>query len=72
LISFEARDEQRELGGLAHEFAARELRPIAAEWDEREEYPPGLLAKAARAGLTSCAIPVEYGGGDGGADAVTE
>jgi alkylation response protein AidB-like acyl-CoA dehydrogenase len=69
LISFEPTAEQRELHRLAHEFAAGELRPIAAEWDEREEYPPELLAKAARAGLTSYAIPAEYGGS--GADAVT-
>jgi alkylation response protein AidB-like acyl-CoA dehydrogenase len=69
LIGFEPTPEQRELQQLAHEFAERELRPIAAEWDEREDYPPDLLAKAARAGLTSCAIPTEYGGG--GADAVT-
>ena len=69
MIGFEPTPEQRELQQLAHEFAARELRPIAAEWDEREQYPPDLLAKAARAGLTSYAIPAEYGGG--GADAVT-
>ncbi len=69
MISFELTAEQRELQQLAHEFAARELRPIAAEWDEREAYPPDLLAKAARAGLTSYAIPAEYGGG--GADALT-
>jgi len=68
-ISFRLTDEQRELRRLAHDFAERELRPIAAEWDEREAYPPDLLAKAARVGLTSYAIPTEYGGG--GADAVT-
>ena len=69
MISFDLTDEQRELQRLAHEFAERELRPIAPEWDEREDFPPDLLAKAARVGLTSCAIPTEYGGG--GADAVT-
>ena len=69
MISFELTDEQRELQRLAHEFAERELRPIAPEWDEREDFPPELLAKAARVGLTSYAIPSEYGGG--GADAVT-
>jgi alkylation response protein AidB-like acyl-CoA dehydrogenase len=69
LIGFTPTDEQRELRRVAHEFAVGELRPIAAEWDEREEYPPGLLAKAAAAGLTSYAIPAEYGGG--GVDAVT-
>ena len=68
-ISFEPTPDQRELQALAHEFAERELRPIAREWDEREDYPPGLLGKAAAAGLTAYAIPEEYGGG--GVDAVT-
>lgn len=68
-ISFDLTPEQRELQALAHEFAERELRPIAREWDEREDCPPELLAKAAALGLTSYAIPVEYGGG--GVSAVT-
>ncbi len=68
-ISFELTPEQRELQALAHEFAERELRPIAREWDEREDCPPELLGKAAALGLTSHAIPVEYGGG--GVSAVT-
>jgi alkylation response protein AidB-like acyl-CoA dehydrogenase len=68
-VSFDLSDEQRELRALAHEFAERELRPIAREWDEREDCPPELLAKAAALGLTSHAIPVEYGGG--GVSAVT-
>jgi alkylation response protein AidB-like acyl-CoA dehydrogenase len=68
-ISFQPTPGQRELQRLAHEFAARELRPIAPEWDEREEFPPGLLAHAAGVGLTSYAIPREHGGG--GVDHVT-
>src|SRR5215210_6741095 len=68
-IGFELSAEQRELRELAHEFAERELRPIAREWDEREDCPPELLGKAAALGLTSHAIPVEYGGG--GVAAVT-
>jgi len=68
-ISFDLSDEQRELQALAHEFAERELRPIAREWDELEDFPRELLDRAARAGLTSHAIPAEYGGG--GVSAVT-
>ncbi|HEY8773073.1 MAG TPA: acyl-CoA dehydrogenase family protein [Gaiellaceae bacterium] len=68
-ISFTLTAEQRELQQLAHEFAAGELRPVAAEWDERENFPPELLAKAARLGLTSYRIPREYGGAE--VDAVT-
>ena len=68
-ISFRPTPEQRELQALAHEFAERELRPVAPEWDEREDFPPELLATAARAGLTSYLVPREYGGG--GVDHVT-
>jgi len=68
-IGFHLSAEQRELRDLAHEFAERELRPIAREWDEREDCPPELLGKAAALGLTSHAIPAEYGGG--GVAAVT-
>ncbi|MBA2332926.1 MAG: acyl-CoA dehydrogenase family protein [Actinobacteria bacterium] len=54
---------QRELQALAHDFAERELRPVARECDEREEFPAELLGRAAALGLTSYAIPAEYGGG---------
>jgi len=66
-VSFELTEEQRELQALAHDFAERDLRPVAAECDERHETPRELLAKAARVGLTSYAIPKEYGGGGVGA-----
>ena len=69
MIGFTLTDEQRELQKLAHDFAERELRPIAAECDRADSFPPSLLAKAAALGLTSYAIPREFGGG--GVDAVT-
>ena len=68
-ISFTLTPEQRELRELAREFAANELRPIASEWDQRDDFPPDLLARAARLGLTSYSIPREHGGA--GVDAVT-
>ena len=68
-ISFELTGEQRALQELAHDFAVNELRPIAREWDDKEDCPAELLGKAAALGLTSHAIPVEYGGG--GVSAVT-
>jgi alkylation response protein AidB-like acyl-CoA dehydrogenase len=66
-ISFRPTREQRALQQVAHEFAARELRPIAREWDEREDFPPDLLAAAARVGLASYVVPSEFGGGGAGA-----
>jgi alkylation response protein AidB-like acyl-CoA dehydrogenase len=68
-ISFTLTPEQRELRDLAHEFAANELRPVAGEWDEKDDFPPDLLKKAGRLGLTSYRVPHEYGGAD--VDAVT-
>ena len=68
-VGFELSSEQRELRDLAHDFSERELRPVAREWDERENCPVELLRKAAALGLTSHAIPAEYGGG--GVSAVT-
>jgi len=62
-VSFRLTAEQRELQALAHEFAERELRPIAAEWDAREDFPADLLGRAASVGLTAYAVPAEFGGG---------
>jgi alkylation response protein AidB-like acyl-CoA dehydrogenase len=64
VIDFEMTDEQRAAVDMAHEFAENELRPIAEEWDRKGEFPADLLLpKACQAGLTSAAIPEEYGGG---------
>lgn len=63
MIGFELSDEQREMRDLAHRFAEKEIRPIAAEYDELEEVPWDLLKKAAQTGLTSFFIPEKYGGG---------
>jgi alkylation response protein AidB-like acyl-CoA dehydrogenase len=69
VISFTLTEEQRALQALAHDFAVNELRPIADECDKSDTFPLELLAKAAAVGLTSYAIPQEFGGG--GVSAVT-
>lgn len=61
---FDLTSEQQDMRDLAHRFARNEIRPIAAEYDEREEVPWDLLRKAARTGLLSYYIPEKYGGGD--------
>jgi alkylation response protein AidB-like acyl-CoA dehydrogenase len=58
----------RKLVAHAREFAERELRPVAAYYDETEEFPWDVLRKAAEAGLTCYDLPEEYGGG--GVDSV--
>jgi acyl-CoA dehydrogenase len=61
-IDFTLSDEQREIQALAHTFAEEEIRPVAAELDEREEFPWDLLKKAGELGLTTFAFPEELGG----------
>lgn len=45
--------EQQQLRQWAHEFAEREMRPVAIEWDEREQFPWPVVAKASEIGLYS-------------------
>jgi acyl-CoA dehydrogenase len=61
-ISFALSDEQRALRELAREFAAREIRPVAADYDERSQHPADVIAKAHEVGLMNPHIPEEYGG----------
>ena len=63
MIDFKLTDEQEQMRQLAHRFAEREIRPIAAEYDERDEMPWPVIQKAAEVGLTSYQYPEEYGGG---------
>jgi acyl-CoA dehydrogenase len=53
---------ERELVRLAHDFAERQMRPVAAEWDERETFPWPVFRAALQAGLVGFDIPEEYGG----------
>ncbi|GAA4012745.1 acyl-CoA dehydrogenase family protein [Streptomyces plumbiresistens] len=56
-------EEENDLVALAHEFAAKELRPVAAHFEESDEYPYELVRKAASIGLAAYDLPEEYGGG---------
>jgi len=61
-ISFALTDEQNDLRALAHEFAAKEIRPVAADYDEHQTHPAGVIAKAHEVGLMNVHIPQELGG----------
>ena len=51
--SFELGPDNLELRDWVHTFAADVIRPAAAEWDEREEFPWPVLEQAAKVGLYS-------------------
>jgi acyl-CoA dehydrogenase len=61
-ISFELSAEQRELRRLSREFAEKEIRPKAAEYDEHSTHPADIIAKAHEVGLMNPHLPEEYGG----------
>src|ERR671933_575904 len=61
-ISFALSDEQRALRELAHEFAEREIRRVAADYDERSQHPAEVIAKAHEVGLMNPHIPDDLGG----------
>ncbi|TMF22203.1 MAG: acyl-CoA dehydrogenase [Chloroflexi bacterium] len=62
-LEFSLSDEQKVIQALAHDFAEREIRPVAAEFDESEEFPYEVVKKAHRLGLSPAAfLPEEYGG----------
>src|SRR6266545_2717438 len=61
-VAFTLNEEQRALRDLAHEFAVKEIRPKAAEYDEHQTHPADVIAKAHEVGLMNLHVPAEYGG----------
>src|SRR5215211_9214091 len=61
-VSFELTDEQKALRHLAREFAENEIRPRAADYDQRSQHPQDIIRKAHEVGLMNPHIPDEYGG----------
>jgi alkylation response protein AidB-like acyl-CoA dehydrogenase len=54
---------ERDLVALAHDFAEREIRPVAPHHDETEEFPAEVIRKAAKVGITCFDLPERFGGG---------
>jgi acyl-CoA dehydrogenase len=61
-VSFALTEEQKALRELAREFAEKEIRPRAAEYDEHSTHPVDVIAKAHELGLMNPHVPEEYGG----------
>jgi len=61
-VSFALTPEQCELRDLTREFAEREIRPRAAEYDEHQTHPADVIATAHELGLVNAHIPEEFGG----------
>lgn len=55
-------DEQKMIKELAYKVAEEKIRPVAAKYDQTEEYPWDVIKVIADAGLFGLFIPEEYGG----------
>ena len=61
-MHFGLSDEQLALQGTARRFAREEIAPVAAEYDQKNEFPRHLIQKAWELGLSCSKVPAEYGG----------
>ncbi len=62
MTPFEPTEDQRAIGALAREIAAREIAPHIAGWDREHTFPRALYTKLNAAGLMGLLVPEAYGG----------
>ncbi|MDX6688744.1 MAG: acyl-CoA dehydrogenase [Solirubrobacteraceae bacterium] len=62
MVDFTLTDEQKDLRELAHDFAEKEIRPVAWELDRDGGWPQAIIDKAHEVGLMNTHVPEEYGG----------
>ena len=62
LYPFVLTEEQEHLRREIREFAAREIAPHVAEWDEANAFPAEAVKKLGAMGLLGVIFPPEYGG----------
>ena len=61
-MDFHLTDEQRLIHQTVRDFAAREIRPHAREWDRQGKFPLELVPLLAELGLWGMTVPAAYGG----------
>ena len=66
MVDFTLTDEQKNLREMAHDFAVKEIRPVAWEYDRDGTWPQDIVEKAWDVGLMNSHIPEEYGGAGAG------
>jgi acyl-CoA dehydrogenase len=62
LVDFTLTDEQKDLRELAHNFAEKEIRPVAWDYDRDGTWPQDIIDKAWEVGLMNVHVPEAYGG----------
>ncbi|MGF7059832.1 acyl-CoA dehydrogenase [Brassicibacter mesophilus] len=64
-MNFSLTKEQEMVRKVIREFAENEVKPMAAEIDQTEEFPMENVRKMARYNMLSIPIPTQYGGAGG-------
>src|SRR5690554_7471140 len=59
-------EEQREIVGVARQFARERLLPFAADWDREHRFPAQALAEMGQLGFLGMLVPEQWGGCDTG------
>ncbi|MHC4914728.1 MAG: acyl-CoA dehydrogenase family protein, partial [Planctomycetota bacterium] len=62
-MDFKLSEDEQMTRDCAREFAEKRLMPVAAELDEKQEFPEELVAELADLGLMGIPVPEEWGGG---------
>jgi acyl-CoA dehydrogenase len=62
VVDFSLTDEQKDIRQLAHDFAEKEIRPVAWELDKESTFPHEIVQQAWELGLMNSHIPEDYGG----------
>ena len=65
-MDFEFTEEEKMFQAMVHNFVAQEIEPVAAQWEDEENFPYEVWKGMADLGICGVALPREYGGSGGG------
>jgi alkylation response protein AidB-like acyl-CoA dehydrogenase len=63
-MDFELSDEQRLFRDTIRDFVAKEIEPVASQWEAEDRYPSEIIDQMKEMGLFGMMVPEEYGGLD--------
>ena len=61
-MDFELNEEQKMFQTMVRDFVAKEVAPLAAEWDEMEKFPYDTVKAMGKAGMFGAGLPESVGG----------
>jgi alkylation response protein AidB-like acyl-CoA dehydrogenase len=61
-MDFELSDAQKDIRDTVRKFAEKEIKPLAHELDEKEQFSPELTRKMGALGIFGIIVPEQYGG----------